>query len=285
MSTMKISIVIPAYNEEKHIEKCVVGLLNQDYPDKEIIVIDDGSTDKTQEILQKFSQKQQIIFLKQNHLGPGCARNLGAAFAGGEILVFVDADMSFSASGGFMTEIVKPIVAGRTRGTFSKKEYVANWDKEIAKFWQYNRGIYSSRMIPETYPPHAPIFRAILKSEFQKVYGFDTEIGYTDDWSLSRKLGYESEVAAGAKYYHFNPETWDEVWIQAMWIGKNEFISGNLLRMIKSFLRYNLIASVVKGLIISMRVKKYRYLFFQIVYDFAVFTAMLQTVFKKSRIK
>lgn len=280
---MKISIIIPTFNEEKHIKECLESLLKQDYSEFEIIVVDDGSTDKTREILQNFSQKQQIILLKQNHLGPGHARNLGASCAGGEILVFVDADMSFTES--FLHELVKPIIEGKTRGTFSKEEYVANWNKKLARFWQYNRGIFEPRMIPDDYPTHAPIFRAILKSEFQKVHGFDAEIGYTDDWTLSRKLGYESDVVTNAKYYHYNPDTLSEVFWQAKWIGKNEYISGSFLRRIKSLLQYNLISSFIKGLFISIKIFDLNYLMFQLVYDSGIFNSVVSSFFMNKKIK
>lgn len=280
---MKISIIIPSYNEEKHIRKCIESLLKQDYPDKEIIVVDDGSTDRTREILAQFVTRQQIIFLKQNHLGSGHARNLGAALAGGEILVFVDADMVFEKE--FLHELIKPILEGKSKGTFSKEEYVANWENPISRFWQYNRGIFGNRMIPDDYPDRAPIFRAILKNEFQKVHGFDTEVGYTDDWTLSRKLGYESIVCRGARYYHFNPETLMEAWIQARWIGKNEFISGNLRRKIKSIMQYNLIASIIKGLFIAVKIKDVKYLVFQAIYDVAIMDSVINSFFMSKRSK
>lgn len=279
----KISVIIPTYNEEKHIQKCVESLLRQDFPDFEIICVDDGSTDATREILQRFAEKKQIIFLKQNHLGPGHARNLGVTFAGGEILVFVDADMSFKE--GFLKDLVQPIIDGKTKGTFSREEYVANWEKPIARFWQYNRGIYVSRMIPEGYPAHAPIFRAITKEEFLKAVGFDADIGYTDDWTLSRKLGYKSTVCEGAKYYHYNPEDLSEVWTQASWIGKNEFITRDMGRRIKSLIQYNIFASFVRGAVISIRVKDLRYLIFQIVYDTAVLASVITSFLGQKKIK
>ncbi len=280
---MKLSIIVPSYNEEKHIKECMDSLRKQNYPDFEVIVVDDGSTDRTREILTEFATRQQIIFLKQNHLGPGHARNLGASCAGGEILVFVDSDMVFSDE--FLQDLVKPILEGKSKGTFSKEEYVANWKNETAKFWQYNRGIFSDLMIPKNYPSHAPIFRAILKTEFQKVHGYDTEIGYTDDWTLSRKLGYESDVAAGAKYYHYNPDTLREVFWQARWIGKNEFLSGSLPRMVKSIINCNFITSLIRGLKVSLRIKNLRYLIFQIVYDAAILLAVGEVFFSKKRIK
>lgn len=279
---MKISVVIPTYNEEKHIKDCIESLLRQSYPNFEIIVVDDGSIDKTVQILNDFASRQKIILLKQNHLGPAHARNLGVDFSGGEILVFVDADMIFEED--FLKDLVNPIVNHKSKGTFSQDEYVANWDSKIAKFWQYNRGIYTDKMIEKEYRNSAPVFRAILKKEFTKMNGFD-DIGYTDDWSLSEKLGYKSTLCTGAKYYHFNPDTYVEVWKQARWIGKNEFISGNLFRKIKSFLKFNAISSIIKGVGISIKIKDLRYIVFQVVYDAGIMLSVVESIFNNTKIK
>lgn len=279
---MKISVIIPSYNEEKHIKKCVESLLKQNYPDFEIIVVDDGSTDRTREILSNFASRQEIILLKQNHLGPGHARNLGVSVSVGEILVFVDSDMIFEKN--FLHELVAPIVSGKSKGTFSKEEYVGNWNQKIARFWQYNRGIFSDKMIGKEYKEKAPVFRAILKSEFDKVNGFDN-IGYTDDWSLSRKLGYQSTACDGAKYYHYNPDSYTEVWKQARWIGKNEFISGSFWRKFKSLLKFNLISSIIKGVSVAIKMKSAQYLAFQIIYDFAVIVSVIEVAVGKNKNK
>ena len=86
---MKISVIIPTYNEESVILDCLRSLASQSLKDFEIIVVDDGSTDTTVEKLE------DVMVLHQNHLGAGAARNLGAKQAKGDILVFVDADMTF----------------------------------------------------------------------------------------------------------------------------------------------------------------------------------------------
>lgn len=280
---MKISVIIPAYNEEKHIKKCIESLLQQKYPDFEIIVVDDGSIDGMTQILNDFASQQKIILTKQNHLGPGHARNLGVSLSSGEILVFVDADMVFNED--FLQDLVAPIILGMAKGTFSREEYVANWSSKIAKFWQYNRGIFDDKMIGKEYQEKAPVFRAILKSEFLKVGGYDSDIGYTDDWTLSRKLGYESTLAEGAKYYHNNPDSLREVFVQAHWIGRNEFISGSLTSRLKSALKYNIFSSIIRGIITSIRIKNLEYLFFQIVYDFAIFSSVLSSFSSKNKIK
>src|SRR4030067_2885578 len=103
-----ISTIIPAYNEEDMIKSCLETLKKQSYSPVEIIVVDDGSLDSTRKIIEDFSS---IKLLTQNHKGPGPARNLGASVAKGEILVFVDADMTFDRN--FIRDLVKPIIEGK----------------------------------------------------------------------------------------------------------------------------------------------------------------------------
>src|SRR3972149_5566353 len=93
---MKISVIIPTYNETSVIGECLRSLSKQSYKDFEIIVVDDGSTDSTFQSASKFQiPNSKFQILHGEHLGAGAARNLGASHAKGEILVFVDADMTF----------------------------------------------------------------------------------------------------------------------------------------------------------------------------------------------
>ncbi len=71
------------------------------------------------------------------------------------------------------------------------------------------------------------MFRAILKTEFDKAGGFDESRGYTDDWSLSEKLGYKA-TATKAVYYHDNPASLAEVFWQARWAAKRKYKLGIL---------------------------------------------------------
>lgn len=89
----KVSIIIPVYNNEKHIEKTVRSIMNQTYGNLEIIVIDDGSTDKSSDILQKLSaEDSRIVVIHQKNSGVSVARNVGIDRASGEYLTFVDGD-------------------------------------------------------------------------------------------------------------------------------------------------------------------------------------------------
>lgn len=272
MKNQKVSIIIPTFNEEQNISTCLESLLNQSYKDFEIIVVDDGSTDQTKEIVKTLSAK----LITQSHLGPAKARNLGAKESKGDILVFMDADMIFEKD--FIGDLVKPILKKKYKGTFSKNEFVANWKNKWARCWNINLNLPSKRMIPEDYPEEGQDFRAILKKEFIKVGGFN-DTGYTDTWTLSEKLGYKPRVVEGAKYFHSNPETLGEVFIQAKWRSKREYKFGFLGKII-TLIRVSLPVSIILGVIKSLRYKELRFIIFKIIYDLGQFLGILEMTFK-----
>lgn len=83
-----ISVIIPAYNADIYIEQCLSSLFCQTYKHLEIIVVDDGSTDRTSEIVKTFPVK----LIRQENQGVSVARNRGISEATGEYIHFVDAD-------------------------------------------------------------------------------------------------------------------------------------------------------------------------------------------------
>jgi glycosyltransferase involved in cell wall biosynthesis len=277
-----ISIIIPTYNEKNDLENCIESLGAQTFTDFEIIVIDDGSTDGTLEILKNLKRSlPNFKFAKQEHKGAGAARNMGASFAKGEILVFVDADMTFDED--FVKELTEPIIKGNTKGTFSKEEMVSNWENIWARCWNTNEGWEDKRRHPKSYPSHQPVFRAILKEEFDKAKGF-TPGGYDDDWSLSKKLGYEADAAPGAVFYHKNPSNLIEIFNHAKWVGKRHYKFG-FVGSVVALLRSSLPVSLLIGLIKSLITLNFAFLIFKIVYDAGIFTGILELLIlnKKSK--
>ena len=272
---MKISVIIPTYNEEKVLVECLSSLDKQTFKNFEVIVVDDGSSDKTWEILPdlKFNN-YKLRILKQDHKGAGAARNLGARRAEGEILVFVDADMTFDKK--FLQNLVNPIIEGKEKGTFSKEEYVENWESVWARCWNLNEDWVDKKRHPRDYPNHQPVFRAILKSEFEKVDGF-TPGGYNDDWSLGEKLGYDAVAAPNAVFYHKNPSSLGEIFKHAKWIGKRRYkagVLGYIIALVRSSFPISLIVGLYKGIIN----KDLRFVIFKIVYDFGIFVGILKYV-------
>ncbi len=88
-----VSVIIPAFNSAQTIGRAVSSVMSQTYTDIEIIVINDGSTDKTKEICQEFeNQDSRIKIINQSQLGPGPARNAGLDVAKGEYVYFMDSD-------------------------------------------------------------------------------------------------------------------------------------------------------------------------------------------------
>ncbi len=90
---VKVSVIVPAYNEENHIKVCLDSIISNDLKEIEIIVINDGSTDGTAKILEEYESKYDIITVvsKENE-GQGSARNIGIDLAKGEFVTFIDSD-------------------------------------------------------------------------------------------------------------------------------------------------------------------------------------------------
>ena len=86
-----VSVIIPVYNCEKYIERCIDSLLEQTYKNIEIILVDDGSTDNSGMLCRKY-EKHNLIYVRQDNQGPSAARNKGLSLMSGEYVTFVDAD-------------------------------------------------------------------------------------------------------------------------------------------------------------------------------------------------
>ncbi|MDE5121033.1 MAG: glycosyltransferase family 2 protein, partial [Trichodesmium sp. St19_bin1] len=91
--TPKVSIIIPVYNCELYITQGIESVLNQTYTDYEIIVIDDGSTDNTHQVLQPYMKKIRYFF--HENKGLSATRNQGIKMAKGELIALLDADDLF----------------------------------------------------------------------------------------------------------------------------------------------------------------------------------------------
>lgn len=88
-----VSIIVPMYNVEKFIEKCVKSLMNQSHKDIEIILVDDGLPDQSPEIIDRIAiEDQRVHVIHQQNKGVSAARNAGLQCATGEYVMFVDGD-------------------------------------------------------------------------------------------------------------------------------------------------------------------------------------------------
>ncbi|MBD3561475.1 glycosyltransferase family 2 protein, partial [Planktothrix sp. FACHB-1355] len=89
-NSLFVSAIIPVYNGEKYLAEAIKNVKNQDYQPLEIIVIDDGSTDRTPEVAAAF--KDSIRYVSQPNSGPAAARNHGIRIANGDVIAFLDVD-------------------------------------------------------------------------------------------------------------------------------------------------------------------------------------------------
>src|SRR5699024_6933853 len=89
----KVSVIVPVYNVEKYIEKCIQTLVNQTLQDLEIIIVNDGSTDNSEKIIKKYKKEyKNIIYVTKENGGLSSARNFGLLYATGEYVAFLDSD-------------------------------------------------------------------------------------------------------------------------------------------------------------------------------------------------
>ena len=147
---MKLSVIIPIYNAEKYLEQCVKSVLNQTKRDIEVILVDDGSTDRSGDICDQFAQKDnRIVVIHQNNEGIIQARRTGVNCTNSNYLTFVDADdfvdkKSFSMADPFMDEGTEMIC-------FGWYSYDGEADEEAACYIQ--EGLYDRpRIRQDIYP-------------------------------------------------------------------------------------------------------------------------------------
>ena len=88
----KISVIIPVYNDGKYLAKTIESLSRQSYPNYELIFIDDGSTDESGEILDRYSDNHRVVVVHQKNRGVSAARNVGIQQSTGTYIAFVDGD-------------------------------------------------------------------------------------------------------------------------------------------------------------------------------------------------
>ena len=94
--SVNISVIIPIYNSEKYLSECLESIINQTFKDIEIICVNDGSKDKSEQIIKKYAKKdKRIILINQKNKGAGPSRDKGIEISKGEYISFIDSDDFF----------------------------------------------------------------------------------------------------------------------------------------------------------------------------------------------
>jgi glycosyltransferase involved in cell wall biosynthesis len=130
---MKVSVVIPVYNEHGSIQQVVKAVRASDITDLEIIVVDDASTDGTQEILkEQISALADKIIYQPHNMGKGAAVRAGFAAATGEVVLVQDADLEYNPAD--YPTLLEPIVSGKADAVFGSR-FMGGRPHRVLYFW------------------------------------------------------------------------------------------------------------------------------------------------------
>ena|SRR3989339_750403 len=188
---VKYSVLIPTLNEEKYIGVLLQALVNQEFKDFEVIVIDAVSEDKTKQVVDTFRGKLSVTFVESPKRGVSFQRNYAAKMAKAGHLIFFDADVAPEPE--FIAKIDRYI--GK-----EKVDVLSSWnvpisDKLVDEFlyWAFNRLYLES--VKDRFPAAVGTFIYVKKSAFDAVGGFQEEVKLAEDFDLVGRM-----FKAGYKY-------------------------------------------------------------------------------------
>ncbi len=213
----KISVIIPAYNEEKVIQNTIEGLLETKYPKKEIIFVDDGSTDRTFDIANQY--RNQIKVLHKENGGKASALNYALVYATGEIIVIVDADTIIGRHS--LKEIVKGFEVDKNVAAVAGNIKVRNRMNWITKCQalEYITGIQIVRRAFDVFgsitivPGALGAFKKSLLTE-SGAYGKETIVEDFDQTIKLLKAGLITQGSSKATAYTEAPNTFKDFFAQ-----------------------------------------------------------------------
>lgn len=196
-----VSIIIPVYNCEKYINRCIDSLINQTYKNFEIVIVDDGSTDSTLKMLKKYEVLNFIKIYSQKNTGPALARNAGIGYSIGTYVMFIDADDYVDAD--FVESYIKvikennnDIVIGGYKRVIGEK-IVAKMELVDAEFSKYLITGPVCRIIKKRFLTENNILFLDTNSS-EDVYFNILIYNSTQKISIINNTGY---------YYYFNSES------------------------------------------------------------------------------
>ena len=206
IDALSASVIVPTFNGAGRIGKCLRALLAQTTPGTEILVVDDGSTDDTAEVVRRFPQVRLVV---QSNGGPAAARNRGAREARGDILLFTDDDCI--PTSGWLRAMLSPFTDPQVVG--AKGIYRTRQRKLVARFVQLE---YEDRYRLMAGLPAIDFIdtysAAYRRERFLEMNGYDTSfpVACAEDVELSFRMSarnWRMKFAPKAEVYHTHPDT------------------------------------------------------------------------------
>lgn len=212
-----VAVIVPAYNEEVGIERAVRSLAASDYPDLEIVVVDDGSKDETAEIVAGLDLPG-VRLIRQDNGGKAAALTTGIAQSSAEVLVMVDGDTLFEAD--TIRRLVQPLadpdvgaVSGNTK-VGNRKTMLGRWQHiEYVMGFNLDRRMYEVLQCTPTVPGAIGAFRRSVLAEVGGVPG-DTLAEDTDLTLAIGRTGARVMYAEDARAWTEAPSTMSALWRQ-----------------------------------------------------------------------
>ena len=156
-----ISVIVPVYNVETYLEECLDSIQNQTYTDFEVLLVNDGSTDRSKAICERYcKENRRFHLLNQENQGLSAARNTGVAASRGEFIVFVDSDDMILAN--YLETLIhymrEDVDIVESQFTVSNEEFLAKSFKEPSILFEGN-----SQEAVKIFPKHVLNVNAVIK--------------------------------------------------------------------------------------------------------------------------
>lgn len=180
-----VSVIIPAYNEEKNIKRLLMSLKNQSYKNLEIIVVDDGSSDATIEVSKRFTPK----IYKEKHAERSVQRNYGAKVSRGEYLVFLDADMELTPK--VIEDCVVTVNKSNLKALTIPESTIG--DGFIPKIRRFEREMYER-------DPTIELARFFERKVFFEFGGYDLRLTGPEDYDLPYRISKKYKIGRSKEY-------------------------------------------------------------------------------------
>jgi glycosyltransferase involved in cell wall biosynthesis len=194
MSSVRVSVIIPAYNAGAFVAECLESVLQQTYRSFEIVVVNDGSSDATESVLETY--RDRIIYVAQENRGAAAARNAGIRLASGEFVAFLDADDYWLPE--FLERQV-PLLEERSTAALVCSDVYLLVDGQIAQTLSVTAAERNPLRKPVGYWRFYTISVVARRQAIIDVGGFDESVGISEDLDLWIRL-----AMAGHEFAH-NP--------------------------------------------------------------------------------